>query len=567
MISSILNRTEPSAMPSTQFKQLVGDLSNAIKSSYEKNAQSFTGGKMGAGIGGASFLDELGLSGLAKSYKEKAEAKETKRQAKADFVGNFQKYSDAGQNLSADTSRSVAESLFEEIDAKLQELKKLEDEANTRKEAGFGTDPNNQEQQNKLIEEIKKLQPNSPEQKEAEKNNPEKLAQKEAEKNNPDKAIGAVTDEETKTEAAATLEKQYEVTVKTSDDLIHLFVISDDYFKKMIDRTDKMVNSLKVLEDKDFGGSGGGEGGADFVSGAADLLGNKGGKVSGKGAGKLGRVGKGLSMLGKVAGPAAGILAVGTAAYEGYSEYQDAADKVQSGELTQKEGQVEKTKAVTGAVGGAAGGAGGAWGGGLAGAAIGTMILPGIGTVVGGALGAGIGGLAGYFGGKAAGKAVGEAGAKGYQSLSSEETPPSAMDDPNAKIARDWAWSIMTNQAGEKKPADSIKDRVESIIKNDTELKKQAEKFLAEKRGMQSAQQASPSLSGTELKSANTQLENTRDAASAAAGATTNVVNAPVTNVSNTNNNGDGKKPAATKNEDSTFNRYMDRRYYPSPAR
>ena len=554
MISSILNRTEPTAMPSTQFKQLVGDLSNAIKTSYEKNAVSFTGGKMGAGIGGASFLDELGLSGLAKSYKEKAEAKETKRQAKADFVGNFQKYSDAGQTLSADTSRQVAESLFEEIDAKLQELKKLEEEAQTRKDAGFGTDPKNQEQQDKLIEEIRKLQPNSPE-------------QKEANKDTPDKAIGAVQDEERKIEAAETLQRQYEVDVKTSDDITDLYVASDDYFKKMIERTDKMVESLKVLEEKEFGGGGGGLG--DIASSAADLLGSRGGKAgtAGKAAGKIGTVGKGLGMLGKVAGPAAGILAVGTAAYEGYSEYQDAADKVKSGELTQKEGQVEKTKAVTGAVGGAAGGAGGAWGGGLAGAAIGTMILPGVGTVVGGAIGAGIGGLAGYFGGKAAGKAVGEAGAKGYQSLSSEETPPAAKDDPNAKRARDWAWSIMTEQAGDKKPDAAIKDQVESIIKNDTELKKQADKFLAEKRGMQSVQPAAPSLSGTEMKSANVQLENTRDAASAANSATTNIVNAPVTNVSNTNNNGDGKKPAATKNEDSTFNRYMDRRYYPSPAR
>jgi len=556
MISSILNRTESTAMPSAQFKQLVGDLSNAIKTSYEKNAQSFTGGKTGAGIGGASFLDELGLSGLAKSYKEKAEAKEAKRQQKSDFVGNFQKYSDAGQNLSADTSRQVAESLFEEIDSKLQELKKLEEEAKERKEAGYGTDPKNQEQQDKLIEEIKKLQPNSPE-------------QKEANKETPDKAIGAVQDEERKVEAAETLQNQYEVDVKTSEDLTDLYVASDDYFKKMIERTDKMVKSLETLEQKEFGG-GGGLG--DIAAGAADLLGSRGGRggkagTAGKAAGKIGTVGKGLGMLGRVAGPAAGILAVGTAAYEGYSEYQDAADKVKSGELTQKEGQVEKTKAVTGAVGGAAGGAGGAYGGGLAGAAIGTMILPGVGTVIGGALGAGIGGLAGYFGGKAAGKAVGEVGAKGYQSLSPDSTPPAGQNDPNAKIARDWAWSIMTKQAGEKKPDPAIKDQVESIIKNDTELKKQAEKFLAEKRGMQSVQPAAPSLSGTEMKSANVQLENTRDAASAANGATTNIVNAPVTNVSNTNNNGDGKKPAATKNEDSTFNRYMDRRYYPSPAR
>ena len=554
MISSILNRTEATAMPSTQFKQLVGDLSNAIKTSYEKNAQSFTGGKMGAGIGGASFLDQLGLSGLAKTYKEKAEAKETKRQAKADFVGNFQKYSDAGQNLSADTSRSVAESLFEEIDAKLQDLKKLEDEAKNRKEAGFGTDPKNQEQQDKLIEEIKKLQPNSPE-------------QKEANKDTPDKAIGAVQDEERKIEAAETLQKQYEVDVKTSEDLTDLYVVSDDYFKKMIERTDKMVKSLETLEQKEFGGGGGGLG--DIASSAADLLGSRGGKAgtAGKAAGKLGTVGKGLGMLGKVAGPAAGILAVGTAAYEGYSEYQDAADKVKSGELTQKEGQVEKTKAVTGAVGGAAGGAGGAWGGGLAGAALGTMILPGVGTVIGGALGAGIGGLAGYFGGKAAGKAVGEVGAKGYQSVTGaggSVAPPAAGTTTSNQM------ELVADEPVEKgKPLSAkqvaVVDMAMSMGNKPSPLVK--ESYDLAKKLMQAPAQAAPSLSGTELKSANTQLANTRDAASASGAGTTNIVNAPVTNVSNTNNNGDGKKPAATKNEDSTFNRYMDRRYYPSPSR
>jgi hypothetical protein len=69
----------------------------------------------------------------------------------------------------------------------------------------------------------------------------------------------------------------------------------------------------------------------------------------------------------------------------------------------------------------------------------------------------------------------------------SPETPASAVSvetakpppADNAKLARDWAWSIMSGQTEKSAPA-SIKDQVDSIISSDTNLKQQAEKYKAD---------------------------------------------------------------------------------------
>ena len=69
----------------------------------------------------------------------------------------------------------------------------------------------------------------------------------------------------------------------------------------------------------------------------------------------------------------------------------------------------------------------------------------------------------------------------------SPETPASAVPvetakpppADNAKLARDWAWSIMSGQTEKSAPA-SIKDQVDSIISSDTNLKQQAEKYKAD---------------------------------------------------------------------------------------
>lgn len=559
MILSLLNRTEPTAMSSTQYKQLVGDLSNAIKTSYEKNAVSFTGGKAGAGVGGSTFLEGLGLSGLAKAYKEKAEAKEARRQSKADFVGNFQKYSEAGQNLSADTSRQVAESLFEEIDAKLQDLKKLEEEAKNRKEAGYGEDKNNTEAQNKLIEEIKKLQPNNGN----------------AENSAPDKAIAGVQDEERKVEQAETQQKQYEVEQKTSDDLTALYTISDDYFKKMIEKTDKMLEALETIKENGTGGGGG------LLGAAADLASMVPGKGPAGTAGKVATAATGASKFAKFAKIGGGLLAVGTAAYEGYTGYQDAEKQVQEGKITKEEGQVKKGEAVGGAIGGAGGALAGAQTGAMAGAALGSFI-PGVGTVIGGAVGGLIGGAAGYFGGKYVGEKAGGGAVSGYQTLTgaagtlNNPTPASGAPSAGAGASPASATNSQTTEFVANEPvipgkplsakqvavvdmAVSMGNKPSPTVKAAYDLAKQAEKSTPVAPAPQRAQIES----GAALKDTTRSVEVAKEAATGGGGNTTNVVNAPVTNVNNTSKSEAPTKPTP-KNEDSTFNRYMDRRYYPA---
>jgi hypothetical protein len=185
------------------------------------------------------------------------------------------------------------------------------------------------------------------------------------------------------------------------------------------------------------GGAGGAASGSSAVDTALDVadaasdLGGKGGK--GK---MLGKAGKFLSRnAGKIMKVGGAALAVGTAAYEGYNEYQDAKEeeknanadvdaKVASGELSKADADKMK-KENTGkadvkkgeAVGGAVGGGGGALAGMAAGAAIGS-IIPGVGTVIGGA----VGGAIGYWGGKKAGQAVGGGAVKAAQGFEAGDT-------------------------------------------------------------------------------------------------------------------------------------------------
>lgn len=552
----VLDKIDEMQPGNLKLKQFAGDLANTLKSTYENTIRpAVSGGTQGAGHGGASFFESLGLSGLAKSYKEKAEAKETKRQEKEKFVGDFQKYSSAGQNLSADTSRQVAESMFDDLKKMKDELSKLEDEGKNRKEAGYGEDPENKKKQEELLKAIQAMDPRGR----------EDAAR--------DQSIDQVQGEEKKTEAAEAATKSLELETKESSDLTALYTITDDFFKKQDKRTEEMLECLKFLTNKEDSGGGG-----SLLGSAAEMAGDLMGGKKGGAAGKAGKLASTAGKLGKFAKIGGGVLAVGTAAYEGYNEYQDAQGAVDRGEITKEEGQVKKGEAV----GGGVGGAGGALAGAAAGAAIGSVV-PVVGTAIGGI----VGGALGYWGGKKAGQAVGGTAVKGYQAVGgnnpsgsamqnvdamgnpvggSDATPPAAQGDPNAKLARDWAWSIMTEQAGDKKPAPSIKDQVESIMKNDTQLKQQAEKFLADKKkSLQPVPQATPSMAGTELKAANNQLESTRDAVAANnSGNTNTVVNAPVTNVSNTNNGGGESTKPKPRNDDNTFNRYMQGRYYPA---
>ena len=154
----------------------------------------------------------------------------------------------------------------------------------------------------------------------------------------------------------------------------------------------------------------------------------KAGATATKGAGMLGTLGKGASALGRVAGPAAGVIAVGAGAMTAYQGAKDVDEKVKSGELTKDEGTVKKSEAVGTGVGQAAGGAAGAWGGAAAGAAIGSVV-PVVGTLIGGLLGAAVGGWLGSKGGEIVGEKVGKSVGK------SMVDKPAIAGAPGAPVA------------------------------------------------------------------------------------------------------------------------------------
>jgi hypothetical protein len=303
-------------------------------------------------------------------------------------------------------------------------------------------------------------------------------------------------------------------TVKAESDQT---VIQHDMGKTLITSLDIQKQQLaaltKLVETGGVGG-GGAEGGGSSVAGdlAEAALDNAGGK-GGKGK-MLGKAGKFLSRnAGKIMKVGGAALAVGTAAYEGYNEYQDAKEeektanadvdaKVASGELSKadaakmKKENTDKAGVKKGeAVGGAVGGGGGALAGAAAGAAIGS-IIPGVGTIIGGA----VGGAIGYWGGKKAGQAVGGGAVKAAQGFEAGDTV--AYDEMGTPIGS----------------APSSSSAVTNASKTNAELK------TGKGKG------------------------------------DTNVVNAPTT-INNNNSGGKTDIRAPLRNQESTVNSYIQNRY------
>ena len=144
--------------------------------------------------------------------------------------------------------------------------------------------------------------------------------------------------EETKVEAAEIQKDTAEVQSKMKDDLTDLYVITDNYFKKQLKWNEDALKHLETIAGNSAEGGGGGGLLGSAAEMAGDLVGSKGGAA--KAGGKFGKLASLAGKAGKFAKIGGGLLAVGTAAYEGYNEYQEADEKVKSGEITKEEGQI-----------------------------------------------------------------------------------------------------------------------------------------------------------------------------------------------------------------------------------
>lgn len=549
----VLDKLEEYQPGNLKLRQFAGDLANTIKSSYENKIRpATTGGVSGAGLTGSTFFEQLGLTGIAEAYKKKSEAKEQRRQDKEKFVGDFQKYSEAGQNLSADTSRQIADSLFEEIASKREELKRLQEEEARIREAGYKVSEENLAKQKELVDAIKSLDPRTGDK-------PEGSA---------DQNLNQIQNAEKEMETAEIASEHFEVQKKEQEDITALYTITDDHFKKMDKRTEEMLEALKVIAENGVGGGGGG----GLLSSAADLLGGgRGG--AGKTAGKVGKLAAMAGKLGTVAKVGGGLLAVGTAAYDAYGDYSEADRQVQAGEITKEQGQVKKGEAV----GGGVGAAGGALAGAKAGAMLGAFGGP-IGMAVGGLLG----GAAGYIGGKWLGKKAGGGAVSGYQAVTgtAADTKPaegSTSSSPTQQTVTEGTQSGITLEQIQARP--EYKQEYEKLTRAGM-APQQAHKFaeakartaiLKESKSVNAPMQVAsapppspepvPPEQAGEIRLRRRGLQDAQAAAENTQVASNTNVNAPVTNVVNNTTKQQG--PKDTKNNDSTFQKYMDRRYYP----
>lgn len=547
----ILDKIEQIKPNELVMKQFASDLSNAVQGAYNSKIKpAVSGGKGGAGAFGGSFLGSLGLSGLAESYKANAEAKYQRGQDKEKFVKNFQERTEAGQNLSLDTGRDVAESLFDEIESTTKELAKLQQQMKEATDSGFKATEAEKKREEELIKRLAEIQPGG---------------SKDKQETAADQSLKQIQTDEKSIEQAEIQKQEFEVIHKGMEDLTDLYVITDDFFKKMDKRTEEMLDTLKTIAEN---GTGGGGGVLSTLADAADLASAaKGGKG---GASTAGKAASAAGKLGKFAKVGGGLLAVGTAAYEGYSEYQDADKQVKSGEITKEEGQVKKGEAV----GGAVGGGGGALAGAAAGAAIGSVV-PVVGTAIGGL----IGGAIGYWGGKKAGQAVGGAGVKGYQALNDQSAASAAAGGvdqiagepvtPGKPLSKKQMEAADKDMKAGKELSPTVKAAYE-MTKNGLgdPMSVLGAKVLPTEVTTPApapAPKPLPAVNGPAIKAATTEVANVRDAAASTGETNNNVVNAPVTNV--VNNNGSSEKaPIKTRNDDSTYTRYVDRRYFNQPA-
>lgn len=235
----------------------------------------------------------------------------------------------------------------------------------------------------------------------------------------------AVREERLMKQAGITRYKEDE-DEETQDDKLNVSEEEQDTLKALSSGADatheliaitKVENERKAKADADLlaaiqnmqAASGGGGVVPSVIEAAGEIAGAKilskaGGATR---VGKLAKLGKFATRNSKALKIGGGVLAGGIAAYEGYSDYKAADEQVKSGVISEDEGDVKKTGAVTGAAGGL--------GGALAGAAIGQAVIPI--PLVGALIGGAVGGIAG----SKLGKGIGEWGAETWKGMTGND--------------------------------------------------------------------------------------------------------------------------------------------------
>lgn len=262
-------------------------------------------------------------------------------------------------------------------------------------------------------------------------------------------------------------------------------------------------SQLDAISNIELGaGGGGGEEGGDLFSTVVDLASNSLGKKAGKSL--LGRAGRAVSSLGSRAASATGSAAsraasgigrtalnigakglgstalkatgaiggVAMGAYEGWSDWQNANKRLEAGEITEREANVEKS----GAVGKGTGTATGAIAGAIAGQAL--IPIPVVGALIGGAVGGWLGGWLGEEAGEGLADAVLEEDPKALEQTVNqniEETVEPVKPEENEELVETMTQASpevqiaeslgMTKEDGTEKPDDAVSEGIVPAVK------------------------------------------------------------------------------------------------------
>jgi len=352
----------------------------------------------------------------------------------------------------------------------------------------------------------------------------------------------AVREERLMKQAGVTRYKEDE-DEETQDDKFNVSEEEKDTLKAMSSGADatheliaitKVENERKAKADADLlaaiqnmqSAAGGGGVIPSAIEAAGDIAGakilSKGGAA---GAGKLTKLATFAAKNSKALKIGGGVLAGGIAAYEGYSDYKTADEQVNSGAITEDEGDVKKTGAVTGAAGG--------FGGALAGAAIGQAVIPI--PLVGALIGGAVGGIAG----SKLGKGIGEWGAETWKGMTGNDSKTESVQQGDLIESKGGA--VNDTEAMRSK---YYKPTSDSLISKDIAIDKAKMQIYADRQNAEEV--AARSADNAMAKTPNTTAPSN------------NIVNAPTTISKQTQNT---SMKVNIKDQDNTLRSYYRSRF------
>ena len=456
--------------------------------------------------------------------KEKKQARAKEKEAFVESAIKNDKRGIALKNLKGeDYAREDAGKRFEAIKAKEAEIANVQKTIDEQQAAGYNPKKKDVKARDALAAEVAEMDP---------RRRKDYLAEPTSKKEKTEKTEDQAEAETSSAKAAAAM-------VATEGAIGSTLIQSLETHKQQLETLGKILVAMEAVAENGGGGGGG------LLSAAADVASS----VGKKGMGKVAQMGsKAAGFLGKHAGKIGAIGGVAMGAYDAYSGWSDANDKLAAGEITQDQANVQKSEAV----GGGVGGAGGALAGAAAGAAIGSVV-PVVGTAIGGV----VGGALGYMGGSAIGSKVGGALTEGYQGVRNFFGGKPKEQQPVVTSSSKEQYLLADEPVEKGKPLSQNQMAVAEM-----KMKMGNKLNPLEQEAYDLAKQAkvsTPNLTEPAVASGSKANEEIK-ADTVNGGGSATVVNAP-TNVTNNNSSAPAPMRSPIRNQESSVSKYINSRF------